>query len=134
MEKKDKKILLFENSLFLLDVYLSALLSANYEVIPVSSVNECLEKALKKPDLIILDIMAPKLNGIGVLKLLKKNSGTKDVPVVMLASVDQQNLLREVLNLGAQGFLLKERLTPSDLVERIDEFLGRPLLPQEPVE
>lgn len=128
-----KKILLFENSLFLLEVYLSALVSANYEVVTVGTAEQCLKEALKKPDLIILDVIQPKLNGLKILKSLKENSGTKDVPVVMLVSVDQQNLLKEVLELGAQGFLLKERLTPTDLVARIDEFLEKPPLPIEPV-
>lgn len=128
-----KKILLFENSLFLLEVYLAALTDANYAVVSVETVEQCLREALKKPDLIILDVIQPKLNGLMILKSLKENSGTKDVPVVMLASVDQQNLLKEVLELGAQGFLLKERLTPQDLVARIDEFLEKPPLPIEPV-
>lgn len=128
-----KKILLFENSLFLLEVYFLALISANYEVVTVGTSEQCLKEALKKPDLIILDVIQPKLNGLKILRSLKENGGTKDVPVIMLASVDQQNLLKDVLELGAQGFLLKERLTPQDLVARIDEFLEKPPLPIEPV-
>jgi two-component system, OmpR family, phosphate regulon response regulator PhoB len=130
MEKK-KKILLLENSVFLLEVYLSALANANFEVVKAQSAEECLNLAHEGADLIIIDIMDPGINMSGILKELKGNSLTKDIPVIILATGEQEKIITEVLKLGAQGFLLKEHLTPSDLVTRIEEFLPSPILNTE---
>lgn len=130
MEKK-KKILLLENSVFLYDVYYTALVNANYEVVKAQNAEECLNKALEGADLIIVDIVDPGINTTELLKELKANDLTKEIPVIILAAAEQEKIITDILKQGAQGFLLKENLTPSDLVSKIEEFLPAPDLSSE---
>lgn len=131
MERKKKKILLFENSIFLLEIYYSALISADYEVITADNLESCMLIASEKPNLILIDIMTPKINGLEILACLKSDNQTKDVPVVVLASTGQEKLISEIIKMGARGFLLKDHLTPKDLVLRINEFLEESKLTEE---
>lgn len=131
MEQKKKKILLFENSIFLLEIYYSALIGADYEVITADNLESCMLIAAEKPNLILIDIMTPKINGLEVLECLKSENQTKDVPVVVLATTGQEKLIAEIIKMGARGFLLKDHLTPKDLVLRINEFLEESKLTEE---
>lgn len=125
MEKK-KRIILLENSVFLLEVYLSALLNANFEVLKAHNSQECIQLAMEGADIIIIDIIDPGLSVPELLSELKNNNMTSGIPVIILATSEQEKEIAEILKKGAQGFLLKERLAPTDLVSRIEEFLPPP--------
>ncbi len=121
-----RKILLFEDSPFLLEIYMQALNNANFEVVTAKNEEELLQFSLTNPSIILIDIMAIRANSTNLVEQLKQNPQTQNIPVVILASSDQEKLITEVLKQGAKGFLLKERLTPQDLVNRIEEFLENP--------
>ena len=81
--------------------------------------------AEEKPELILLDIIMPKLDGFSVLKRLKANEATKDIPVVLLTNLGQNEDVDKGQKLGAVGYLVKANLTPSEVVKKVKEFLNK---------
>lgn len=126
MDKKREKILLVEDELFIRELYERVLRQAGFEVLTASDGEEGLAQAQSKPNLILLDIMMPKLNGIEVLEKLKSDVQTKDVPVVLLTNLGQENIIQKALTIGAKGYLMKMKLTPYDLVAKVQDFLNNP--------
>lgn len=122
----NKKILLIEDDLFINDLYSRTIAKAGFEMISAIDGVEGLEKASLKPDLILLDIMLPKLNGLEVLKRLKSNIKTRNIPVVLLTNLGQENVIHKAFQLGAQGYLMKMKVLPSGIVDEIHKFLADP--------
>lgn len=77
-----------------------------------------------KPDLVLLDVMMPKMNGIEVLTKLKQDEGTKSIPVVMLTNVSSRDANTDkALELGAVAYLVKSNYTPKEVVQKVKELL-----------
>jgi CheY-like chemotaxis protein len=72
-----------------------------------------------KPDVILLDLMMPEMDGFAVVAALQKKADWRDIPVIVITSLDLDAKDRERLNAGVQLVLVKERFQPADLVERI---------------
>ena len=72
-----------------------------------------------KPDVILLDLMMPEMDGFAVVAALQKEAGWRDIPVIVITSLDLDAKDRARLNAGVQSVLVKERFQPADLVERI---------------
>jgi CheY-like chemotaxis protein len=72
-----------------------------------------------KPDVILLDLMMPEMDGFAVVAALQKEAGWRDIPVIVITSLDLDANDRARLNSGVQSVLVKERFQPADLVERI---------------
>jgi CheY-like chemotaxis protein len=97
-----------------------------FEVIEARNGLEALEKAQQTtPDLIILDIKMPRLNGYETCRRLKEIEGLREVPVIFLSAKGQRQEIEEGMNLGAAGYILKP-FAPEDLVSKVQEILGRP--------
>lgn len=125
--KPEKKhhILLIEDDKFVHELYQRALAKINFLITSAFNGIEGLDLAKKQNvDLILLDILLPKLNGIDVLKRLKSDPRTSDIPVILLTNMGQESIIREAFNLGAEGFLLKARLLPAEVAEQVEEFLS----------
>jgi CheY-like chemotaxis protein len=104
------KILLVEDSKFVRMAMERALARAGYEVCDAGDGDEALRLAQEKmPDLILLDMLLPKMSGLDVLKALKKNPSTKSIPVVVITGMAQKNAERLQAD-GAMGFLEKSTL------------------------
>jgi adenylate cyclase len=73
----------------------------------------------EKPDVILLDLMLPDMDGFAVVAALQKEAGWRDIPVIVITSRDLDEKDRERLNSGVQSVLLKETFRPADLIERI---------------
>ena len=121
-----KTLLLVEDEVFIRELYHRRLLSAGYNVLVAMDGLEGLELAKSKPDLVLLDIMLPKLNGIEVLKKLSSASKTKDIPVVLLTNLGQESIIREAFSLGARGYFVKMRVTPNEITDKVKIFLDNP--------
>ena len=121
-----KKILLIEDEFFIADLYKRILERAGFVVMIAWNGEQGLQMARENPDLILLDIMLPRLNGLQLLKKLKSESGIKNIPVVLLTNLGQANIIKEAFDGGAQGYLLKVRLNPEDLIEQVNIFLTNP--------
>ncbi len=122
-----KKILVVEDDNILQKAIKKALEKENFEVIQAFDGEEGLDLAQTiKPDFILLDIIIPKLNGFSVLKILKEDEETKNIPVVVLTNLGQAEDIEEGESLGAAGHLIKANLSPVDIVaivkNKIDEI------------
>ncbi len=78
----------------------------------------------KKPDLILLDLILPKKDGFEVLRELKSNSDTADIPVIVLTNLEGAHNVERALSLGAYMYLLKANYSPEEIMEKIREILG----------
>jgi len=77
----------------------------------------------KKPDLILLDIILPKLNGFDVLKKLREDPETKWIPVIVLTNLEQTKDIEKALSLGASAYLVKNNYTMAEVIEKIKKSL-----------
>lgn len=80
-------------------------------------------------DLILLDIMLPDINGLQILKQVKLNATTKDIPVVLLTNLGQDVVIKEGFELGAEGYLIKASYTPAQIVQEVKNFLQKKTVP-----
>jgi len=78
----------------------------------------------EKPDLILLDIILPKVNGLEVLKALKEDGETKDIPVIVLTNLDNIENINKVIELGATSYLVKTEYTIEEVMGKIKKALG----------
>jgi CheY-like chemotaxis protein len=120
------KILLIEDEFYIRDLYKGILESGGFELELAMDGSDGLQKAQALPKLILLDIMLPGINGLEVLKTLKLDPRTKDIPVVLVTNLGQEDVIKEAFDLGAQGYLLKVNLTAQELVKIVKQFLDNP--------
>lgn len=103
-----KKILVVDDDPTLTVLVSKCLKSSGYEVTAVTEAEEGLEIAMKrKPDLVILDVMMPIINGFNFCRLLKQEEHLKDIPILLLTSRDQMRDIEIGLEMGAEAYLVK---------------------------
>ena len=119
------KILLIEDDPFLLSMYATKFELEGFEIIFAEDGEKALKVANKeKPDIILLDVLLPKMDGFEVLKELKKNEETKAVPVILLTNLSQRDDVEKGLALGAVDYLIKAHFMPTEVVEKIKKILA----------
>jgi len=119
------KILLIEDDPFLLSMYATKFELEGFEIISADDGEKALKAASKeKPDIILLDVLLPKMDGFEVLKELKKNEETKAVPVILLTNLSQRDDVEKGLALGAVDYLIKAHFMPTEVVEKIKKTLS----------
>ncbi len=119
-----KRILLVEDDPFLIDIYTQKLKSEGFEVevsVDGEKVLRILQK--KKPDLLLLDIVLPKLDGWEILKRINENPNFKDLKIIILSNLGQREDIERGRELGAEKYLIKAHFTPSQVVEEIKKVL-----------
>lgn len=117
------KILLIDDDDALMTVFATALRRHGYDVITAANGQTGLDKTkAEKPDLVFLDQVLPDIQGNEVLKTLKEDLETKDVPVAMLSNFGQNELIQEAINTGAVDYILKYQIEPDDLDTKIKEL------------
>lgn len=121
-----KKILLIEDDTLIRDLYQRILGQQGYTILTSADGAEGLELAKKQPDLILLDIMIPKINGMIVLSKLKSTQETKNIPIVLLTNLSDYPIIKEAFGLGVSGYLLKANNTPYEIASQIKKFLNDP--------
>ncbi|MCK4453886.1 response regulator [Candidatus Parcubacteria bacterium] len=118
------KILLIEDEQILSEMYIDKFSEAKFEVISAFDAESGLKIAQKeKPDLIVLDIILPKNDGISFLENLRKNKETSSMLVVVLSNYDNPKAKKEARRLGAMDYLIKTDFTPTGLTKKIKEYL-----------
>ena len=121
-----KKILIIEDEKILAEMYRDKFTQAGLKVYLAFDSKEGLALAKKeKPDLIILDILLPKENGIVFLTWLRKDSEISSIPVVAFSNYDDPETKRQAAKLGAKDYLIKTSYTPQEIVEKIKEYLAQ---------
>lgn len=120
------KILLVDDDPLLVRMYQKKLENDGYEVATADDGDKAISKVDEfNPDLILLDIMMPKVNGYEVLKNLKSKEATKKIPVVLLTNVSSADAdLEKGMELGAVAYLVKAGNRPSAVVSKVKEILG----------
>lgn len=120
-----KVLLLVEDDPLLINMYQSKFSSEGFQVFTATDGEAGLTLAKsEKPDIIILDIMMPKLDGIEVLRRLRQDPNFQNIPVLMLSNLSEASKQREAMQLGAKEFLVKANLTPTQVVDKIKTHLG----------
>jgi DNA-binding response OmpR family regulator len=123
--KQPKKILLVEDDDSLANVYLARLEVEGFEVKRVPNGEDALAAAVEfKPDLVLLDVMMPKVSGFDVLDILRNTPETANLKIVMLTALSQENDKARADQLGADDYLVKSQVVIADVVERIKHHLG----------
>ena len=121
-----KKILVIEDESALQKSVRDLLESKGYEVFSALNGKIGLELALaKQPDLILLDLILPRMNGFDVLSELKKEEKTKHIPVLVLTNLEGADDVERALELGAKGYLLKSDYSLEDLGRKVEEILSQ---------
>jgi len=120
-----KKILIVEDDKFLRDL-LERKLEKEELAIKTAIDGEEANKMISEwlPDLVLLDLIIPKIDGFEVLRQAKSNPTTKDIPVLILSNLGQQEEIEKGLNLGATDYLVKAHLTPDEIVFKIKKIFG----------
>lgn len=120
-----KKILLVEDDDSLANVYLARLEVEGFVVKRVPNGEDALAAAIEfKPDLVLLDVMMPKVSGFDVLDILRNTPETANLKIVMLTALSQDNDKSRADQLGADDYLVKSQVVIADVVERIKHHLG----------
>lgn len=125
MANQSKKILFADDEKALRELYKTRLEMEPFDVIFAEDGEEALEKIRKeKPDLILLDIMMPKKDGLAVLEEIKKDLSIPNVPVVMLTVLADEAVRNKAFELGAKYYLVKSETVPLEVVKLIRQELG----------
>lgn len=120
-----KRILLVEDDDNLATVYQTRLQAESFDVRRVPNGEEALAAALQyKPDLILLDVMMPKVSGFDVLDILRNTPETANIKVIMLTALSQDSDKQRADSLGVDDYLVKSQVVIADVVERIKHHLN----------
>lgn len=120
-----KKILLIEDDVDQALLYRIPFELEGFEIMTEAGGRDGLAKAVGwHPDIILLDVIIDKMDGMEVLRQLKANDHTKDIPVVMLTNVFKKELVTEAKSLGAIDFWEKTKVMPKDVVQKAKVILG----------
>lgn len=120
-----KRILFVEDDDSLAGVYMVRLQAEGFDVKRVANGEEALATAISyKPDLVLLDVMMPKVSGFDVLDILRNTSETANLKIIMLTALSQESDRKRAEDLGVDDYLVKSQVVITDVVERIKKHLG----------
>lgn len=124
MEHSKKKIILIDDDPFILDMYVLKLKESPYEVETATNGKDGLEKIKSlHPDLALIDIVMPGMDGFEVLRALKKEPDTSSVKVILLTNLGQKEDVERGMQLGADDYIIKAHFTPTEVLNKIMALL-----------
>ncbi|MBQ3309318.1 response regulator [Candidatus Saccharibacteria bacterium] len=119
------KIMLVEDDKSLREIYSIRLVAEGYEVVSAGDGEEALAMAVQqRPDLILSDVMMPKISGFDMLDILRSTPETKDIKVIMMTALSSEDQRERGENLGANKYLVKSQVGIEDVVNAVHEVLG----------
>ena len=120
MANGKKTILLVEDDTMISSMYGTKFEQSNFNVLLADNGADGLDLALNnKPDLILLDIIMPQLDGFAVLERLKMSSKTKNIPVILLTNLGTEEDIKKGQEMGAKDYLVKANLTPAEVLDKV---------------
>ena len=126
--KGKTRVLVIEDDRFLQKILLMKFVAEGFVVQGASDGEDGLKQMLAEPpDLVVLDLILPKMNGFEVLTEMKTNSITKNIPVVILSNLGQEEDIRRVMELGALEFLVKSNHSIMEVVGKVKEVYAKHL-------
>jgi DNA-binding response OmpR family regulator len=125
MKTLTKQILLVEDDRFLRRACAAGLRQRGWTVLTAVDGEEALRMIQsERIDLVLLDMLMPKLHGLDVMRALKAEERTQSIPVLVLSNSSREQDVQEIMNLGAVGYLVKANLSLQELSNRVAELLG----------
>lgn len=119
------KIMLVEDDKSLREIYSIRLVAEGYEVVSAGDGEEALAIAVQqKPDLIVSDVMMPKISGFDMLDILRSTPETKDIKVIMMTALSSEEQRQRGESLGADKYLVKSQVGIEDVINAVHEVLG----------
>jgi len=124
MAKKKKLILIAEDEKDIRDIYKIKCEHEGFDIIEAEDGDIALEmlEQGKKPDLILLDLIMPKMSGYEVLKNIRKNPKYKKIPIFILSNLGQEVEVKEGLRLQADKYFIKANYTPEEIIDKIKQY------------
>ncbi len=123
---QQKKILLVEDDENLASVYITRLQAEGFSVRRVANGEDALAAALEfRPDLVVLDVMMPKVSGFDVLDIIRNTPETANLRVIMLTALSQEADKQKAESLGVDDYLVKSQVVIADVIERIKFHLSK---------
>ncbi len=119
-------VVLVEDDTFLATIYKTKFEMEGFKVtLATDGETALIEIKKKKPDIVLLDILLPRLDGFTVLTRLKQDKSTVTIPVIILTNLGQKEDVAKGLDLGAADYLIKAHFRPTEIVEKVNQVLGR---------
>lgn len=120
-----KKIVIVEDDTSLYNLYKTELELKGYTVVNVADGLQAIDVITDQmPDLVLLDLMLPGKNGLQILEEVKADSAIKDLRVIMLTNFGNEDNVSRALELGAEDYIMKYNIVPSELSEKVTTLLG----------
>lgn len=124
MPGSKEKILIIEDDKMLSDMYSLKFTEERYKVVQAFTGLEGLEKAKsEKPDIILLDIILPQMDGFQTIEEIKKDKKLANIPILFLTNLRQEKDVEKGTALGAVGYLVKASFTPAQVLDKVKEIL-----------
>jgi len=118
------KVLIVDDDENLGAIFETALQKSGLETVFALTGKSGIDKARsEKPDLVLLDQVLPDISGNDVLKTLKMDSQTQNIPIIILSNFSQEDLVKEAINNGAMDYIFKYQVEPQDLVNKVKQAL-----------
>lgn len=120
-----KKVLIVEDDRGLAKVYITRLQAEGFDIRHVDDGEQALQAAKDyQPDIILLDVMMPKISGFDVLDIIRNTPETAHLKVIMLTALSQDSDMQRAKELGVNDYLVKSQVVIADVVEKIKYHLG----------
>ena len=120
------KVFIVEDDPFLSEMYVTKLLQEKFEVEAAGDGKAALKKIKAlKPDLILLDIVLPKMDGFEVLQKIKKDPELAKIKIIALTNLGQKEEVEKGLRLGADDYIIKAHFTPSEVIAKVRRVLNQ---------
>jgi CheY-like chemotaxis protein len=125
MKNQKIKILIAEDDSFLAQMYSEKLEAEGFQVVLATNGVEAIDKMkLEKPELILLDLLMPKKDGFEVLKEKMTDMAIKNIPVIVLTNLSQNEDIKKCYDLGARDFMIKAYFIPAEIISKIKTLLN----------
>lgn len=126
MAEGARRILLAEDDRFLRKAAAARLRQGGFTVLAAVDGEEAVRVArAERPDLVLLDLIMPKIQGFEVLKALKEDPATASIPIIVLSNLGQERDVQRAMELGAVAYFIKAHLSLHELVQRVGEVLEK---------
>lgn len=124
------KIMIIEDDMTIANIYKTKLEEGGHQVTLVADKDAVKQIISQKPDLVLLDILMPNVNGLDILREVRSDALTSAIPIVLLTNVAEDDSLAKGLEYGAYGYLLKSETTPDQVLSRVNMTLDETTAPK----
>lgn len=125
-EGSDLKVLIAEDDQFLANAYKLKLKKAGFEILVVSDGEEALEAMSSfKPDVVLLDLIMPNLDGFTFLSQVQKDDSMKNVPIIVASNLGQKEDIQKAKELGARDYVIKSDMSLEELIAKLERLVTK---------